>query len=86
MSAQSQPQVGDEWEVRVPGKRMKRKRVGRVDWAWIGQPQVKMPYVYWYRLNKGREARGEAWLVMVNAQRAKLGKGPMDKEDIPLSI
>ena len=63
-------QVGDEWEVRVPGKRKKIKEVGEVYKCWLpvrdehgnyvfkkegyGVVQKRVWWVPWRRQNKGR--------------------------------
>jgi hypothetical protein len=50
------PQVGDEWEVRVPGKRRKVKIIGDIYKRWIGlfPNQKRVLYAAWRRANKGR--------------------------------
>lgn len=56
------PQVGDDWEIRVPGKSKKVKTVGSVELRhfskWNGDSlkweHYSKPYVWWERRNKGR--------------------------------
>jgi hypothetical protein len=53
---QPKPKIGDIWEVRAPGKRMKRKEIGDIYMRWLGPwpNQKRKPYVSWQRANKGR--------------------------------
>jgi hypothetical protein len=54
------PKQGDEWEVKLPGKRKIVKIVGSVHrcWVqyWVGtiSQQKRRPYVMWQRAPKGR--------------------------------
>jgi hypothetical protein len=64
MTRQIEPQVGDYWEFKLPGKRKRVKEVGRIamrdfliergmypDWK---DKIETLPYVHWQRENKGR--------------------------------
>ena len=51
------PKVGDQWEVCLPGKRKVLKEVGQIYMRWFereGGSQVRLPYIEWDRLPKGR--------------------------------
>jgi len=51
---QPRPQVGDEWEVRIPFERKKVKIVGAVTTIMSMRLGRRIPYVQWKRLPKGR--------------------------------
>lgn len=53
-AAPVEPQVGDLWEFKLPGKRKRTKEVGTIAKHPPYQSNVDRPYVHWQRENKGR--------------------------------
>lgn len=62
MTEKVRPQKGDIWEFKLPGKPRRRKQVGCVSKMLVDKydrqgnwvKQVRVWYVQWYRLPKGR--------------------------------
>ncbi len=68
----SEPQVGDEWEFKLPGKPRRVKVVGSVDERHgkrVDGTTGPYPYVSWERLPKGRYTGLSVWLLMQYGRR-----------------
>jgi hypothetical protein len=55
------PRPGDTWEIKIPNRPKKVKRIGKINRIWIRSKDgrgefgnVRRIYIHWYRLPKGR--------------------------------
>lgn len=68
----TQPQAGDIWEFRLPGKRKRVKEVGSVGQVWgkrVDGTEGHYPYVYWQREPKGRYSGLSVRLLLLHGRR-----------------
>lgn len=67
-----QPQVGDYWEFKLPGKRKRLKEVGAVEQRFgkrVDGTQGEYDYVNWKREPKGRYSGLSVYLLLLHGRR-----------------
>lgn len=72
MAEEIEPQAGDEWEFKLPGKPKRIKVVGRVDQVYgnlADGTKGHYPYVHWDRLPKGRYSGISVLLLQRHGRR-----------------